>query len=292
MHASNVLGGSVSFAATGFARVTLLTQLGFHLGRAVTHALNPRNVATPVADARIEAMFNDESTGPAVVSKLDAEVLCEAYAAAYILLRSHINQADPETGRREEHLRKRLVGPADQIIAAYTYAKDQSLGRSIDQAKAECKMLGADPTARIAAITAAQDQERTLDVKPYETFFFESLKKLVGKETSELIDVAVEGFACTDRNLGLEIQNSAKAFLDFQRKRAERGEFVKVDAGVYALAKGESGPIKVMTPAEVAAQAAAADALNAKVLRKQAGAAKRAATIAAKKQAKMDLATA
>ena len=248
MQASKVLAGSLGFTAQGFARVTALSQINFNLGRAVVRSLSPaRNV--PVADARLNSLFEDEGTGPVAVVKLNVEELTQASAAAWILLRRHIKTPHPETGRPEEHLVKMLVTPTDAIIKAIQFVKDSSMSRSIQQAEAEALMLGVDASARVEAIKASQAAEDSADITPHEQYFLECVKEQRDYDADVLIDDVLEAWVNAGRDPSKEIKASAKAFLAFQAKRMTEGKFVKVDGGVYALAyDGETMPNAVVAP--------------------------------------------
>jgi hypothetical protein len=160
-------------------------------------------------------------------------VIVAGYAAAFVLLSSHIKTPHPETGRKEEHLMRFLKSPA-QIVKD---AVDFGTNRQIMQTKATAEMLKADPTARIAALEAEALKRCEAATEPITKAFVDAIKGLRDKSNDELVDIACEALIDCGRDPAVEIKRSAVAFIESQKKRLENGEFVSVDAGIYALAQ-------------------------------------------------------
>lgn len=237
MQATNVLNGSAfGHSGASFARVTAIKKLGFQLGRAVVHSLRPARVAL-LEEQRIAACFKDEAgdVSPTTVIVLDCNELTQAYACAYVLLRQQTRKINPETGRNDEHIVKFLVGPTTAIVSALEFARDGSMAKSIDYARAECEMLKVDPSARIAAIKVQRDAETKLDITAHETYFLESLKKVALWSEEDLIDDVLEAMTNSGAPAEVEFTRSIKAFMESQAKRAAEGKYVKVDPNLYAM---------------------------------------------------------
>jgi hypothetical protein len=230
MEFTKLLQGSSGHVAQGFTRATLCSQNGFWLGRSVVRDASPaRDI--PVFDQSIVEAMGDN--GLPTVQPLNTAVLVSGYAAAFLLLSSHIKTPHPETGRKEEHLLRFLKSPAMLLQDAFDYG----LNRQIMQTKATAEMLKADPTARIEALKAEAQKRVESVIEPVTAAFVEALKGLRDKDTDELVDIACEALIDAGRDPASEIKNSAIKFIESQKKRLESGEFVSVDAGIYALAQ-------------------------------------------------------
>lgn len=229
-----IIAGSAGFSAAGFARATLASQLAFDLGRAAVKQANPAN-DRPVFDDSINEVFADDNGLP-TATVLDVGSLTEGYAAAFLLLRDHIKTPHPETGRREEHLLRFLLPPKAVIQAAASFRAERMADNSVQQAQATAAMLGVDPTARVNAIKAEQSKNSTIECAAIDTAFVAALRTMKGWSVEDLVDTAVEAMADAGRDPTKEIQRSAVAFLDSQRKRMAEGKFVAIDAGIYSLA--------------------------------------------------------
>lgn len=68
------------------------------------------------------------------------------------------------------------------------------------------------------------------------TKFKESLELYRDADDSDLIDVCLDAMTNAGRNPAKEMKAAAKAILENAKKRFEAGQFVRVDAGIYALA--------------------------------------------------------
>jgi hypothetical protein len=276
MIATNVMNGSAfGHSGASFARVTAIKKLGFNLGRAVVHSLRPNRVA-PLEDQRIAAMFKEEAgdVSPTTVIVLDCNALTHAYASAYVLLRKQTRKINPETGRVDEHIVKFLKGPTEAIVAALEFARDGSMAKSIDYAKAECEMLKVDPTARIEAIKAQRAVETKLDITAHETYFLECLKKVALWDEDDLIDDVLEAMTDSGSDPGVEFKRSVKAFMESQAKRASEGKYVKVDPNLYAMSLDVTvvaplPPVVEVDAATAKANLKAYKALGAKAAREQ-----------------------
>jgi hypothetical protein len=204
---------------------------------------------------------------------LDCNELTQAYACAYVLLRKQTRKINPETGRNDEHIVKFLVGPSTAIVSALEFARDGSMAKNIDYARAECEMLKVSPDARIAAIKAQRDAETKLDITAHETYFLECLKKVALWEESDLIDDVVEAMTNSGADPAVEFKRSIKAFMESQAKRATEGKYVKVDPNLYAMsldvAVVEPTPLVANDAATAKAHLKAYKALGAKAAREQ-----------------------
>lgn len=230
MNYTNVLEGQSGFTAAGFAKSVLKSQIDFLLGIAVMRANNPaRDV--PQFDADVQDAMGDN--GLPEPQALDVGELTMGSAAAFVLLSRHIKTPHPETGRKEEYL-VRFLKDGKSVLQG---TMDYSTNRAIAQAKATCEMLKADPTKRIESIqTEAKKKLETIS-GPVQASWISDLRSVVNLDDNQLIDLAEEALVNAGRDPAKEIKRAAVAFLDSQKKRLEHGDFVQVDAGVYALAQ-------------------------------------------------------
>ena len=107
MNFTNVINGNNGFEAAGFAKSVLLNQIGFDLNRALFQASTAEE--RPAFDARLAAAMGDNCLPERTI--LDADALCEGYAAAFLLLTRHIKTVKPETGRKPEHFIRYIKTP-------------------------------------------------------------------------------------------------------------------------------------------------------------------------------------
>jgi len=224
-----VLNGSAGFTAAGFAKTTLKTQTDFLMGLAAMRAANPA-VDTPVFDSRTLEIMGD--TGVQQPTKLDLDELTSASAASFVLLARHIGTKHPETGKSEEFLTRFLRDPKQVIQRAFDYR----VQTQVMQAKATCEMIGADPGRRIEVIQAEAAKQYEAAVEPIQIAWLKCLKDWKDADDEMLIECCEEALTNAGKNVGDLISQAAKAYLGAQKKRAEAGGFVKVDAGIFGLA--------------------------------------------------------
>ncbi len=230
MEFTKIMQGSSGHVPQGFTRATLASQLAFWLGRSVVRDMSPDR-DFPVFDQSIVEAMGDN--GLPKVHPLNTNVIVSGYAAAFILLSGHIKTPHPETGRKEEHLMRFLKSPEQIVVDAVDFGTN----RQIQQTKATAEMVKADPSQRIEALQAEAAKRVQVAIGPVTDAFVTALKSLRDKDTEELVNIAVEALSDCGRDPAAEIKRSAVAFLDSQKKRLEAGEFVSVDAGIYALAQ-------------------------------------------------------
>lgn len=229
MNLSDISTGGSSFAAAGFVRTVFLNQLGFDLKRAVFQA---EKKDTPVFDARIMAAMGDN--GLPEVKQLNADQICDAMAAAFVLVTRHVSKPDPETGRKPEWMAKLLRAPANVIEEQVNWR----LTNSINAAKATAASLGADPTKRIEVIRTEMAAQAAVLYDKYTAAFAASLSRYVDDDDESLVDVCCEALVDAGRDPTQEVKRAALAYLERQKERFETdGGYVAVDAGIYALSK-------------------------------------------------------
>ncbi len=227
---TDVVNGKSGHTAAGFAKSTIKSQVDFCLGIALMKAANPAN-DTPVFDSAIVDVMGDN--GLPTPQKYDANELTTASAAGFVLLSRHIKTPHPETGRREEYL-GRFLKSAKEVVQA---AVDYQTVRNIAQTKATCEMLKADPTKRIESLQAEATKKAETLAAPAMQSWLEALKQVKDQADDQLIDVCLEALVNAGHDAAKDTKRAAIAFLDSQRKRMEAGQFVAIDAGVYALAQ-------------------------------------------------------
>jgi hypothetical protein len=230
MEFTKILLGSSGHAPQGFTRATVASQLAFWLGRSVVRDASPQR-DVPVFDQSIIEALGDN--GLPEVKPLNTNVIVNGYAAAFLLLTAHIKTPHPETGRKEEHLRRYLKSP-DAILKD---AVDYGTNIQIAKTKATAAMLNADPSVRVAALEAEAAKRVQAMVEPVNKAMAAAIVGLRGKSNDELVDIACEALIDCDRDPSVLIKSAAVAFIESQKKRLEAGEFVAVDAGIYALAQ-------------------------------------------------------
>jgi hypothetical protein len=230
MYFTNVMLGTTGHAACGFARSTINSQLAFWLGRSISRDASPaRDI--PVYDAELKDAMGD--VGLPTIHPLNTNVIVSGYAASFLLLSKHIQTPHPETGRKDEHLMRFLKNPRDVVAEAFKF----NLSRQITQTRATAEMVNGDPTARIEALTQEAAKQILTFTAPVMAAFIKAVEGLRDEDTDKLVDIACEALIDCGRDPAVEIKRSAVAFLESQKKRLESGEFVAVDAGIYALAQ-------------------------------------------------------
>jgi len=240
------------FAATGFAKSAILRQLGFSIGVAVMRDSNPARQKTVMDKATLEALGENDNgqTKPVV---LDVDNLAMGYAAAFRLLRNHTKLTNPESGKADEHLLKFLVKPSDHIERAANYSRDQNAAGNIATLKANAALLFAKRddkgnitnqaeidekcAVRIAAIQAEAATSVTVNATPTDALFHGYLTANKDESTENLLATALDALVKAGNDPTTVIKRASDAYADAMRKRVEGGLFVKVDAGIIALAQ-------------------------------------------------------
>jgi hypothetical protein len=229
MEPTKVLNGSTGFAAMCFARSVFVNQIAFTVGR----ALNTKENTAPKFDAAVMAELDEILGGNGLQqpTKLDAEELIHAHAAAFILLDKCIGQPDPDTGRKPEHLIKRRVPLPDAVVGSVERLTEYNL----TQGRAEAKKFNADFTAREAAIRAAGEAETRRQINEVKGPWLTAVKALRDADTEELIDTVLVAVVNAGMDPAKEITRAADLMRDSMKARMERGEFAKMDSSIYAL---------------------------------------------------------
>lgn len=229
MQPTKVLNGSQGFAAMCFAQSVMVNQLAFYVGR----AMNKKQDEAPAFDtatlAALDEAFGDSGLPKATV--LNTEQLIEGHAAAFILLRRSVGKPDPETGRKPEHLIKRLVPLPDAVVA--------SVGRltefNLKQGRAEAAKIGADFTKREAAIRAEMAAEARRQLDEVKGPWITAIKAYADGDTGDLIDIVLEAVVDAGMDPAAEIRRAADLLRDNLRQRIEAGNFAKMETSIYAL---------------------------------------------------------
>ncbi len=228
MNIRQVCVGESSFQAAGFAKTVLLGQTGFAFQQAV---FRREKADTPAFDARYAEAMGDSGLPPAI--KLDADELCEGMAASFTLLVRHMTRNDPETGRRPEYLRRYLKGPKEVIEKQVNW--QLSAQKAADEATAA--MLGCDATARVNALRAELTKQAESQIEPHIAAFVKHLAAMKDVDDEELINTALESLVNAGHDPEADLKRAAKLLIEAQAKRFNNGQFVRVDAGIYALAQ-------------------------------------------------------
>lgn len=238
MSARTVATGGSTFGANGAVRSMFINQCNFLLVKALA---DDRKVdETPKFDQSTE-----NAMGPDGITKeqvLDSADLTRGVAAGFILLNRFLGKSDPENGRKPEYLRKHLVTPEGALKAKAEQTAEWIRKNVLESKKAEARataeMLGVDAGAMLAAIDASIKAEVKIEYASTMVYFAEQVKALVNAEDEALIDVCCEVLTNAGRNPDKEAHSTCKAIIENQKERAKKGLYVKVDAGIYALAQG------------------------------------------------------
>ena len=239
------------FAATGFAKSAVLRQLGFNIGLAIMRDSNPERKKA-VLDKETLAALGESDNGQTKAVVLDVENLCEGYAAAFRMLRNHTKLTNPESGKPDEHLLKFLQKPSDHVARAAEYSRDQNAAGNIATLKSNAAMLFGkkDETgkiinqaeiddkckARIDAIKAEAAKSVTVNATPADALFHKFLTENAKESTDELMAQALASLIKAGNDPTTVIKRASDAYAESMRKRVLDGLFVKVDAGIIALA--------------------------------------------------------
>jgi hypothetical protein len=238
MQPTKVLNGSTGFAAKCFGWSVMLSQLAFDVGRAMNRKQEDEPVFDASTQASLEEVFGD--SGVPTVTVLNVDELITAHAAAFIMLRRCLGEQDPETGRRPEHLVKRLVPLPDSIV--------QSVSRltsfNLQQGKAEAAKLGADFSNREAAILAEAETEAKRQIEEVKGPWIEAIKLQANEDTDYLIGTTLDAMVNAGRVPTLELRKAADLLREAMKKRVEAGGFAKLDASIYALCTAAIPPGK------------------------------------------------
>lgn len=227
---TDVVNGKSGHTAAGFTKATIKSQIDFRLGLSLMRDANPAN-DTPVFDSAIVDVMGD--AGLPQRQEYDSNELTTASAAGFVLLSRHIKTPHPETGRKEEYLTRFLKSAKEVITAAVDY---QTI-RNVAQTKATCEMLKADPAKRIESLHAEAMKKAETLTAPAQANWLNALKEVKDQADDQLVDMCLEAMVNAGDKPEAVTKEAAIRFLTAQRKRMEAGQFVSVDAGVYALAQ-------------------------------------------------------
>jgi hypothetical protein len=245
MNVKSLLSGSIgTHYGIGFARTSLLGQLGFLINQAARQ--KDKKDETPVADAELNEMFGDNGLPKPV--EYDLETLVEGMAAAYVLSVRHARTPDSRTGRINEKMQRFITSPKNWIQRGTDYALDMEVLRIKAQAAAFNKLNPAKPVsadARITTVTAEIQARNDALVTPIQTAFKLCVKERIEDSDEELVTEAMDAYAEAGRDLRAELREGAKRIIDAQRTSFVEGKkFVEIDPTLYALA-GLDSPVPV-----------------------------------------------
>jgi hypothetical protein len=258
MKYTDIMLGSQGHAAQGFTRATICGQLGFLVSQAALQTEKKND--TPQYDADIVEAMGDNGLPQAVV--LDLKELVYGYAAAFHLLTKHVNTPNPETGRKDLHLVDRFLRTPKKLIQTgvdfrlngairtleatagmvvdSTKEKNETYNACSDEAakaawvKLEISRL-VEPRANVLKQEAAA--RVTTVTAPIDAMFVAALKDVKDVDEATWCDIALEALTNAERDPAAEIKRSAIVFIESQKKRMQDGKFVRIDPGIYALAK-------------------------------------------------------
>ena len=101
---------------------------------------------------------------------------------------------------------------------------------NVDEVKAKA-------AKRIDAITKEAEKVLEIDTGPMDAWFLECLTAYRSEDSAVLLGIVDDALKNAGETPDVLVRNAAQAFLDSQRKRMDEGLFVKVDAGIFALAQ-------------------------------------------------------
>ena len=242
MNVLELMQGSSTHAVTGHVLSTVANRLAFKLGWAAFVVNSKEQEGLPEQRRSAEMAEALGQNGlPQGVGRLDLDEIVEGYAAATILVYRYMRTPDPESGKYATWMEKSCPDPKFLIAKQLHWF----LSNPDPQIQAEAKMLGADPSKRLAAIAAERnDVANTQSLRVAQTYY-NHLKRMEQAENDILCQIALDAMTNANYNPLAEVIKGAEFQIERARERFNEGKYVNIDPGIYTLVQGkiESGTV-------------------------------------------------
>lgn len=217
----------------------------FHLRNAVYNALKKEAEEPLVDKSRLAALGvlpkqiegTERDTGRETPREIDELQIARTFAGVFCALGRAAYTPNPETGKVPVTLQT-IVCDIDGIVKGMVDWQTRN-GKEVQHARSEAAKFKKDPSARIAAIEAAniaKFNEAFFDIRKE---FDEALKLYTSDEvdSSDLAEALEDALADAGENPQKWVHGVMKRHVERQAKRYDNNEYTNVDPGVFAIAE-------------------------------------------------------